>query len=369
MSARHQDTPVRDAMNAPRIAVVTFSLLLAAQLSAASQSNNIAATVHCKPITQDQLDERAASDLRQLNLEVFEVKQRALNSLIDERLLTDEATDRKLEVTQLLDQEVESKVSAPTSSEIDAYYLEIKSQVNRPLEEIRSQIAELLTVERRRTRYENYLKQLRSAARIVVMLDPPRSMVPIDRQRVRGPANAPITIVEFSDFECPFCGEVEETLRKLITNYPSQIRLAYRDFPLPFHPHASLAAQASRCASAQGTYWMFHDLLFANQQNLAIGDLSKFASGLALDANKFDDCLKNKPFAEDIQNDIRIGQGLGITGTPAFFINGIALNGAVSYEEFSSTIDQELDRLKRLRAAPLDPRAKPSKTPLSQQCR
>jgi protein-disulfide isomerase len=332
-----------------RLAAIALAALFVTQLSAASNTDPVVAVVQGKPIMEGELDSRAAPELRQLNSQVFEIKQRVLSALIDERLLSDEATHRKLAVTQLLDREVNSKVSDPTAAEIESYYLGIKEKIARPFEEIRPQIAEFLLEQRRRTAYLNYVAQLRSAAKIVVLLDPPRTAVTMDPQRVRGPANALITIVEFSDFECPYCGEAEDTLQKVVLKYPTQIRLAYRDFPLPFHPHAALAAEASRCASAQGAYWVFHDLLFANQQRLAIEDLLKLASQLSLDTDKFGECLKNRTFAADIQHDLRDGQELGITGTPAFFVNGIALDGALSFEEFSGAIDQELDRLRTVR--------------------
>jgi protein-disulfide isomerase len=334
-------------MNPSRLAAIALATLFVTQLSIASNTAPVVAMVQGKPIMEEELDNRAAPELRQLNSQVFEIKQHVLSALIDERLLSNEATHRKLAVTQLLDLEVNTKVRDPTAAEIESYYREEK--ITRPLDEIRPQIAGFLLEDRRRTGYLNYIAQLRSAAKIVVFLDPPRIAVTMDPQRVRGPTNAPITIVEFSDFECPYCGEAEDTLRKVVLKYPTQIRLAYRDFPLPFHPHAALAAEASRCASAQGAYWTFHDLLFVNQQRLAIDDLLRLAAQLGLDTNKFGWCLKNKTFAADIQHDLRDGQELGLTGTPAFFVNGIAFDGALSFEEFSGAIDQELDRLRTTR--------------------
>jgi protein-disulfide isomerase len=155
--------------------------------------------------------------------------------------------------------------------------------------------------------------------------------------------------VEFSDFECPYCGGVEDTLRQLESRYPTQIRLAYRDFPLDFHPHAEPAAEASRCALAQGKYWPYHDLLFDNQQHLDSSDLSKYAVRLDMDAKKFDECIAQKTYTADIHHDLDEGEKLGIAGTPAFFINGMFLNGAVSLEEFARLIDRELERVKSAR--------------------
>jgi protein-disulfide isomerase len=220
----------------------------------------------------------------------------------------------------------------------------VKDRISRPLEEIRPNILEFLSETRRRTAYDSYLSRLRSRERIVVLLAPPRTAVPIDPARVRGPANAPITIVEFSDFECPHCDGVEDTLRQLESRYPTQIRLAYRDFP--FHPRSEPAAEAARCALAQGEYWPYHDVLFDNQQHLERGDLSKYAARLKMDAKQFDQCIAHKRYAVDIQHDREEGDKLGITATPTFFINGMILIGATPMEDFARLIDPELERIK-----------------------
>jgi protein-disulfide isomerase len=171
---------------------------------------------------------------------------------------------------------------------------------------------------------------------------PPRAMVSVDPDRVRGPANAPITIIEFADFECPFCAEAEGTMRTLMAKYPGQIRFAYRDFPWDFHPQARPSAEASRCALAQGKYWEYHDLLYMNQSRRYAGDLSEFAAALNMDLPKFDKCIADRSFAADVQKDFDAGKDLRISGTPAFFINGILVTGAVSVQEFSRIIDAEL---------------------------
>jgi protein-disulfide isomerase len=320
--------------------------LLPGTLQAASTPDNAVAFIDGKPISENDLDERAAPQLRELNAKIFELKEQTLNEMIDEHLLHQEAGRLKISMQQLLEREVESHVAVPSPADVDKYYLEIKDRISRPLEELRPKITDYLTETRRRAAYDAYLSRLRSRERVVVLLAPARVAVSIDEARVRGPAGAPITIVEFSDFECPYCGRVEDTLRRLKSRYPSQIRLAYRDFPMDFHPRAEPAAQASRCALAQGKYWPYHDLLFANQQHLEDADLSKYAVQLGMDAKQFDDCVAQKTFKAEVQRDLDEGQKLGIAGTPAFYVNGMALNGAVPQEEFEHMIDRELDRIK-----------------------
>jgi protein-disulfide isomerase len=282
--------------------------------------------------------------MRELSEQTFQIREQTLDSMIDDQVLKQEASRLKRSVKDLLDEEVDSQVSVPTSSDVEGYYLGIKDRIGRPLEEVRPQIIASLTEARRRNAYDNYLSGLRLHARVVVLLAPPRAVVAVDPKRVRGPANAPVTVVEFSDFQCPYCGAAEDTLHQLTLKYPVQIRLAYRDFPLDFHPRSRPAAEASRCALAQGKYWQYHDLLFANQQHLEDGDLSKFAGQLGMDLRSFNECLTRKTYADDIRHDVEDGEKLGTTGTPEFFVNGIAVHGAVSLDELSRIVDAELAR-------------------------
>jgi protein-disulfide isomerase len=324
------------------LAWVALSALSGRTIGAAEPVGEPVALVDGEAVSAQQLDASDAADLRQLETKIFDIKQRALDRLIEKRLLAHEAARAQLSVPQLLDREVYGKLSAPTDAEVTSYYAGVKDRVDKPLEDVRAQIAAILTENQRKDAYKAYVDRLRARAHIDVFLEPPRTQVAIDPQRVRGPANAPITIVEFADFECPYCAAVEPTLRKLIAKYPSQIRLAYRDFPLSSHPHAWPSAEAARCALAQGKFWEYHDLLFNNQPKRDEGDLAQFATTVHLDLAKFSECVAQRSYAADVQRDLDVGEGLDINGTPAFFINGISVEGAVPLERFSHVIDTEL---------------------------
>jgi protein-disulfide isomerase len=328
-----------------KVFIIAFPLLLLGAAQAAPPPDDAVALIDGKPISEKELEDRAAPQLRELNARIFEAKEQALDEMIDEQLLNQEAARVKLTVQQLLDREVDSRAAKPTSADVESYYTDNKDRISVPLEEARPRLLELLTETRRRAAYDSYLSRLRSRDKVVVLLAPPRSVVSIDPARVRGPANAPVTIVEFSDFECPYCGGVEGTLRQLESRYPTQVRLAYRDFPLDFHPRAEPAAEASRCALAQGKYWPYHDLLFDNQQHLESGDLSKYAARLDMNAKRFEECIQHRTYTAEIEHDLDEGRKLGVTGTPAFFINGILLSGAVPVDEFARLIDRELKRM------------------------
>ena len=158
----------------------------------------------------------------------------------------------------------------------------------------------------------------------------------------RGPADAPVTIVEFSDFECPYCGAAHDTVEQVMSAYAGKVRLVYRQFPLSFHPHAAKAAEASLCAADQGKFWEYHDVLFKNQKKLEPTDLKAHATEVGLDAQKFGQCLDSGDKKKAVDTDQQAGLAAGVGGTPAFFINGIFLNGAQPIDEFKKVIDGEL---------------------------
>ncbi|MCL4382497.1 MAG: DsbA family protein [Patescibacteria group bacterium] len=158
----------------------------------------------------------------------------------------------------------------------------------------------------------------------------------------KGSSQAKVTIVEFSDFQCPYCGKVQETLKKIFETYPNKVKLVFRNYPLPFHENAEPAAQASLCANEQGKFWEFHDKLFANQEKLTVTDLKQYAANLGVDANKFNSCLDSGKYKETVQKDIKDGGAVGVSGTPAIFINGRAVTGAQPFENFKKIIDEEL---------------------------
>jgi protein-disulfide isomerase len=159
----------------------------------------------------------------------------------------------------------------------------------------------------------------------------------------KGPASAKVVVVEFGDFECPYCGEEEPIVTQMLTDYEGRIRFVFKEFPLAsIHPYAELAAEAALAANAQGKFWPYHDALYANQTALSRSSLDKYATDVGLDLTKFDAALDNGTFASAVAADVAQGTTLGVGGTPTFFINGIAVVGAVPYSDLQSVIDAQL---------------------------
>jgi protein-disulfide isomerase len=179
-----------------------------------------------------------------------------------------------------------------------------------------------------------------------LLIDAPRQPVTVSGDDPsQGPANAPVTIVEFSDFQCPFCLRVMPTLKRVKQTYGDKVRIVWKDFPLTqIHPQAFKAAEAGNCAREQGKFWEYHDRLFANQQALQPEYLKKYAADAGLDTAKFNACLDTAKYSDRVQEQMGVGTGLGVSATPAMFINGRLVSGAQPYETIAAVVDEELQR-------------------------
>jgi len=174
---------------------------------------------------------------------------------------------------------------------------------------------------------------------------PTKVKVSIDDDPIKGDKNAKVTIIEFSDFQCPFCGKFySQTLPLIEENYikTGKVKLVYRDFPLSFHQNAQKAAEAAECADEQGKFWEYHNTIYDNQNTLDINNLKQYAANLNLDTSKFESCLDSGKMTSEVQKDFKDGQSYGVEGTPAFFINGIPLSGAQPYQVFEQVIESQL---------------------------
>ena len=277
-------------------------------------------------------------------MEIYEIKNQAVEKLIQDRLLAAKAKASGKSEQDIIKEEVLDKVQAPTDAEVKAYYDQAKAQNPNvpPLNDaIKAQIADQLKRQKTGPIGQAFLAKLKEEAKVEVFLSAPRFNVTASGTS-KGPKDAPITLITISDYECPYCGRAEETVKEVLKAYPGKIKLVFNDFPLPMHEHAQKAAEAAHCAEDQGKYWEMHDKLFSNQKALTIGDLKGYAKGLGLDTAKFDKCLDSGEKEKMIKDSVAAAEGLGFSSTPMFFVNGVLIQGAQPLPVFKEAIDREL---------------------------
>lgn len=317
-------------------------------LSVKSVEPRVAAKIDGQIVTLDELEKALAPQLAKLQDQKFQLMESKLEELIGERLLALEAKRRGITAEELLKTEVTSKGSEVTDAEVTAFITQNRARLQGEQAELRPKVRDYLKEQKIQERRRSYLAGLLQRAKVERFLEEPEpTRIPVSAEGAftQGPKDAPITIVEFSDFQCPFCSRVVATLKELMRLYPKQVRLAFRDFPIVgLHPKAPKAHEAARCAGEHGKFWEYHDLLFESQAQATTADFKRFAEQLKLDANNFAACLESGKHAAAVASDVQEGMRLGITGTPTFFINGRLNVGALPLETFQRLIEREVRR-------------------------
>ena len=328
-----------------------FTLLLVVGLFVVARRSAVGeplAEVDGVPVSAEEVEKAIGASLGKLQEQIFNLKRQKLEELINATLLTREARKRGVSVPALLDAEVTSKVALVTEQEVEAFYEANKTRIQGDPVAARQQIRINLQNHRLATKKQEFFQLLRSNAKIAVYLKPP----PVHRVEVstngapsKGPVKAPVTIVKFEDFHCPFCKKVQPTLAQVLSKYGEKVRLVHRDFPIDgIHPAARRGHEAARCANEQGKFWQYHDVLYANAPKADAADLKSYAREVGLDVPAFEKCVANGEFRDVVQKDVEEGTRLGVNGTPAFFINGRLLSGAEPIERFAAIIDDEISR-------------------------
>lgn len=291
----------------------------------------------------EQLFDQATRDRNPTKL--YEIRERALQQMAGERALDAEAAKAKVDRDTLLETEVDKR-SAVTDEEVAAFYEQHKQRYGeRTLDQLKDPIRRQLEQQKRQKALEEYVGGLRESIGFESVLAPPRFEI-AGEGASRGPADAPITLVEFSDYECPFCKNAEPIVEQVLERYPTQVRFVYRHFPLEsIHRQARAASQAALCAGDQGKFWDYHRMLFAQSPKLGEAQLKDYAVQVGLDPAAFAACMAEKRHDDKITGDVAAGDQAGVSGTPAFFVNGLPLTaGARSADEFAKVIDAELER-------------------------
>jgi protein-disulfide isomerase len=340
------------------LGIGAFVVLVGACSSSAQQArtqapSDVVATVGSASITLGQLDEKALElpagnfGSMKLSLAIYEARRAAADEIIGNLLMDQEAKRLGIDPAKLTQEQIAAKVTPVTEADVSAWFRANPQRVQgATLDQVRAPITQLLQQERTQAARDTYLDTLKAKTPVRVTLEPPRQTVSAGKSPAKGGANAQVEVIEFADFQCPFCLAAAPTVKRVVETYGDRIRLVYRNYPLPNHPQAQPAAEAAQCANEQGKFWPYHDRLFAEAGKLMDEDLKKAAADLGLDAARFNACVDERRYKSVVEADQKAGNEAGVNGTPAFFVNGRLLSGAQPFEAFKRVIDEELE-LKR----------------------
>jgi protein-disulfide isomerase len=303
---------------------------------------SVVATVASQAITAAPLLERLKPIIYKLKLDAYELTKQRIDQMVDDMLLLDEARRRQIAPEEIVRAEISDKVSPPTEDEVNKFYNENKARISGDLNSVRNQLATYLQNESRQRLEKDLSTRLRKGANIRWLISEPAQPIQnisVDDDPSRGAANAPVTIVEFTDFQCPACAAMHPVLEEVLKSYGDRVRFVVRDFPLNQHENARKAAEAADAANAQGKFFEYIALLFKNQKALDVPSLKKYASEVGLNRARFDAELDRGVYAAEVRKDIEDGEMYGVGSTPTIFINGVQLR-SLSAEDLRAAIDR-----------------------------
>ena len=340
-----------------RALVLTAAVSLFACSPAPAQQaggGDTVARVGDRVVTAKELDDRwqalDPSGHAEAAQKMYDGKRSALDAIVAETLIAQAAKAKNMSAEDYEAAELKARMKPVGEADVVTFYQSNVNQMQgRSLEVMAPAIRRYLQDQSSETARASLIADLRkSGPEVRVLFDAPRHTVEVTADDPSiGSASAPVTLVEFSDFQCPFCQRVAPTLKQVKQTYGDKVRIVWKDFPLTqIHPQAFKAGEAAHCAADQGKFWEYHDRLFANQQQLMPADLKKHATDLGLDSKAFDSCLDSSKYGERVRDGVAEGSRLGVNSTPMIYINGRALSGAQPYEVFASVIDEELSKSK-----------------------
>lgn len=310
-------------------------------------SDPVVATYNGKNLRASEAFAPIKTRLFDLEDEVYRTKEQAIMDAIEQKLIDSEARKQNVTVEQLLEKETGGDTGEVTDKEIGEFLASKNLSLDDPRIK-KDDVREYLKYRRRFEKRQGFVAGLKKNANVKILVkepDAPKLTVDTEGYPSWGNAKAPVTIVEFSDFECPFCSRALPILAQIKKEYgPDKVRIIFRDMPLPSHSRAIPAALASHCANEQGKFWEFHDTLFGNQSQLQDKDLKAVAKTLKMDEAKFNECFDTKKHMAVVEKSRREAEGLGIQATPSFVINGSLIQGAQPFEKFKAKIDKALSR-------------------------
>ena len=303
-------------------------------------------------VSESELDAIVATELQNLQaqflMDQYELRSEALSNYLDEKILLAEAEAEELDsINTLLKIKIEDQVPKPSKADVKEYFKVVQRHLpGRSFDEVRQDLSAQLRQERMGEKFGSYIALLREkyqANSVLPYPDLPRVEIPLDAaDPAMGKENAPVTIVEFGEYECYFCASVMPTLDQLLEAYPDDIRIVFKDFPLGNHTRAMPAAQAAHCSGEQGKYWEMNRQMLSNQGELEDSHFMSYAQKIGLDVDAFEKCYRSGRHEITVSSNQALGEVIGVQATPTFFVNGLLLSGAQPYERFVSIIEGEI---------------------------
>ena len=333
------------AQSSRGVSVFLWFLLLAAVARGQSPPDAVVASVNGVPITQQQVDESIATRIYPLQQQLYAIRKAGLDNLIVSRLLEVEAVARRVSVDELRRQLTHGEIAVTRPQVEEAFAQNASFFASMSPDEARERLRLDLENQARMKHYRAAIERLRTKWAIRVNLPEPVFALNLDDgvSPAVGAAKPVVTIVEFSDFECRFCRDVQPALKQVLEKYGEDVRLVFKHLPLDGHRNAVPAARAAYCAGEQDRFWQFHDALFANG-NIAAGALERIAAELALGMARFSACVNSEHSRAAVVKDIETARSFRIDSTPSFLVNGKLLKGALSFAEFQKVIERELNQ-------------------------
>ncbi|HWS89310.1 MAG TPA: thioredoxin domain-containing protein [Pyrinomonadaceae bacterium] len=302
------------------------------------------ATVNGRNITSADIEDGLLPLVASVQEEVYLLRKQDVDMKINDILLNGEAQKRGVTARAVIDAEVGSKTPAVTEAQAQEFYNKNKERIGGDFAQLKYQIIQYLQGQEQQKLERAFVERLRNGASVQTFITPPAPpvfQIATDDQPAKGKEGAAVTVVEFTDYQCPSCAAAQPVLERLIAEYGDRVRFVVRDFPLNMHPEARKAAEAAEAARAQGKYWDFTAILFRNQSQLKPEQLKQYAQVLGLDRAKFDAALDNGTFAEKVERDLIDGQKFGVSGTPTFFVNGRRTKD-ITYDVLKAAIEEAL---------------------------
>jgi protein-disulfide isomerase len=324
--------------------ICVTSIVGSSSTTVKAQSGDIVvARVNTTTITLKEVDSSVAAAILPLQEQIYALRRAALENLITRTILASKAREKGISVEELRQQLTNGSVETKRE-DIDNLYAEnAASFASMSADEAKERLRLDLETQARMRKYREALAILRQNSSTQVLLEEPRLPRPVELTAPSiGPPQAIVTITEFSDFKCPYCREVQATIKEILKSYSGNVRLIFKHLPLEIHADAFPAAKAAFCAEDQGKFWQYHDALFTSEA-LSAEALDKIAVKLGLNLSKFKACLLSESASAAVRKDIHEARQLGIHSTPTFIINGKLMRGARPFAEFKATIEHELD--------------------------